>query len=402
VTRASRLLLAFALATPAGCTIYSSSLITPGDGGGGGDAKKPNDGGIETGGQCKTGATECVGSKVSSCIDGGWVTEETCPNGCDDAGSCVENPSCQGGGPGADQTCGSTGTANCCAAIAVPGGSYLRSGVDGGQATVSPFDLDQFEVTVGRYRKFVNAGLGTQLHPPAAGAGESTLIPGSGWNSAWNTSLPSATDSLETSFTCSLYPTWTDSIEDTDNLPMNCLTWFEAFAFCAWDGGRLPTEAEWNYAAAGGSENRWYPWSQPPSSEAIDPDFAVYDCTAHNGGPPMYADGGGADGGLLLCFMGDILPVGSRPMGNGKWGHTDLAGSMNEWVLDWAANYPLPCDNCAELEAGTPEAGPQRIYRSGGYYFTASGITTWVRWTDFPDNRDDSYGVRCARDQAMK
>ena len=66
-----------------------------------------------------------------------------------------------------------------------------------------------------------------------------------------------------------------------ESLPINCITWYEAFAFCAWDGGFLPTEAEWNYAAAGGSEQRAYPWSNPPTSTTIDCSHANYDdCAA--------------------------------------------------------------------------------------------------------------------------
>jgi formylglycine-generating enzyme required for sulfatase activity len=50
---------------------------------------------------------------------------------------------------------------------------------------------------------------------------------------------------------CQMVPSWTDTAGANEALPMNCLTWYAAFAFCVWDGGFLPTEAEWNYAATG-------------------------------------------------------------------------------------------------------------------------------------------------------
>ena len=107
---------------------------------------------------------------------------------------------------------------------------------------------------------------------------------------------------------------------------MNCIDWYDAFAFCAWDGGRLAMEAEWNYAAAGGSLQQPYPWG----AAMLDTMHAVYECTG---------DGSAAG----QCWETDILNVGSKsPTGDGKWGQADLAGGVWEWNLDWYASpYPM-------------------------------------------------------------
>jgi sulfatase modifying factor 1 len=285
---------------------------------------------------------------------------------------------------------------DCCESLRVPGGVFpMGRSVDGTDAysdgapnelpehlvQVSPFTLDKYEITVGRFRRFMETYDGT---PPPAGAGANPHIPGSGWQSGWP--LPSPVALRAALSACDGYadPTWTPAPSYSESLPLNCIDWYAAFAFCIWDGGRLPTAAEWEFAAAGGSENRLYPWGEAEPNY----DLAAYNCSGVDpAGPP--------------CATVDIINVGSRPDGNGRWGHADLADSMMEMTRDsYDSNYyPVPDSGLL--------VDPADLSTSAGLYEARGGnwvvdLGTFLRAAFRNDigfnSLYDGVGARCARD----
>jgi sulfatase modifying factor 1 len=273
-------------------------------------------------------------------------------------------PSCIG----LASSCGSDRSASCCDASSVPGGPYNRSDEATAPATVSTFALDDYEVTVGRFRNFV-AVYSPTLTAAGAGKNPSNLALDPGWNSAWNTVLPASAAALTTALQCPS-GTFTPSAGANESDPVTCVSWFEAYAFCIWDDGRLPTEAEWNYAAAGGAEERVYPWG----STVPDDSYAVF-CP------------GSCD---------KVQSVGSKaPTGNGKFGQADLVGNAWEWNLDVYANYSSgACNDCANT---TATSSSQRVFRGGSAGNDDTFLLSANRYGRDPSDHNGFIGFRCAR-----
>jgi formylglycine-generating enzyme required for sulfatase activity len=237
---------------------------------------------------------------------------------------------------------------------------------------LTAFRLDRYEVTVGRFRQFLAS---YSAAGPAPGAGKNpNNAADPGWDPAWADELPPDAGALGSLLHCPTAPSWTDAAADNEVLPINCVDWYEAFAFCAWDGGRLPTFAEWAYTAAGGYEQRAYPWSNPATSLSIDPTRAVYDSRAPDG-------------------------VGSRPAGDGRWGHSDLAGNVAEWLLDTPTILlPPQCNDCEN-----PSPDDRRGFANQGYSAVSElSLANWWRGAAARSDRFDMTGLRCARPMTTK
>jgi sulfatase modifying factor 1 len=286
-----------------------------------------------------------------------------------------EAPSCAGGQPTDCQD------ESCCAREPVATAELMTVATNV-TVQLSDYQLDKFEVTVGRFRAFVDAYDGwREAGNPESGSGAHPYTPGSGWDKdpIWEVALPGSAAVLRVGLNCNpTQQTWTDEPAFNELKPINCVSWYEAFAFCAWDEGRLPTEAEWQYAAVGGAQARQFAWGNTPLEES----FASYACAFAGARFPS-------------CTADDIPEVGTHPNGDGRFGQADLIGSLYEWALDWFAPYPeLMREDYAKTDMGT-----QRVLRGGAWNSTATEdmLATARSFRAAPDQRSPITGIRCAR-----
>jgi formylglycine-generating enzyme required for sulfatase activity len=234
----------------------------------------------------------------------------------------------------------------------------------------------------------VGAWSGGSGYTPPAGSGKHThLNSGQGlansgstgtYEAGWKTSDNVYVAPTNSNLACNpTYQTWTNAPGSQENLPINCVNWWEAYAFCIWDDGFLPSETEWEYVAAGGSQEREYPWGS--TDPGTSNQYAIYGC--------YYPNDAGSCSGVT-----NIAPVGSATLGVGLWGQLDLEGDVFVWNLDWHAAYVSPCTDCAYLTTAS-----SRVLRGGSYNDNTLGLLPPYRGYDSPTSRYGGLGFRCAR-----
>ncbi|MCK6577431.1 MAG: formylglycine-generating enzyme family protein [Anaerolineae bacterium] len=212
------------------------------------------------------------------------------------------------------------------------------------QTFTQPFWIDQTEVTRAQYQRCVEAG-GCEQTPES------------------------------------------DFSTDADQ-PVNRVSWFQAQTYCAWRGGSLPTEAEWEYAARG--PERWiFPWGS-----AFDGSLANHcdgRCSEERWASGLHYVNEENDDGY-----GGTSPAGAYPGGASWVGALDMSGSFREWTSSLHEPYPYDRDDGRELDTGG-STDVLRVLRGGSFIDSSYGMRSAHRYWNNPDVGYDYNGFRCVR-----
>jgi len=219
--------------------------------------------------------------------------------------------------------------------------------------------IDNTEITNSMFRQFIEA---TSYQTEAEKKGNSVVFTSSGSKEidGANWQNPEGPNS---------------SIDEFLYNPVVHISWSDANAYCDWSGARLPTEAEWEKAARGGIENKFYPWGDKPPTCQI-----------------------GADNGAQFGSCHEITNVGTfSPNG---YGVHDMAGNLWEWTSDWYdfsyysySPYTNPLG---------PSTGSTRVLRGGSWINYEYSLLVAGREGKIPSTTNYEIGFRCAKDKIFQ
>ena len=239
--------------------------------------------------------------------------------------------------------------------IRLPGGRFQMGSNEGDsdekpvhEVRVGAFSLMKSEITVAMYKACVAAG---KCSAPHFDDGTCYVYDGSSWKKGL---LPQSLRS--------------------DEHPVVCIDWEQARGFCSWAGGRLPSEAEWEYAARSGGREVTYPWG----NETASCSRAVMD------------DGGKG------CGRSSTWPVCSKTAGSSAQGICDLAGNVWEWVEDW---FHSSYEGAPQDGTTWTQGDSIRVFRGGSWRYRAAYLRAANRGWNVPGYRCDLLGGRCARSE---
>ncbi|MFB7160979.1 formylglycine-generating enzyme family protein [Streptomyces sp. NPDC056242] len=275
--------------------------------------------------------------------------------------------------------------------VLLPGGEFLMGAEDAegfpadGEGPVravrlKPFRIDAHAVTTERFGRFV------------ADAGHVTDAERFGWSYVFAGFLPAAlrrgaSRPERTPWWCGVEgATWRhpegpgSDLADRADHPVVHVSWNDAAAYAAWAGKRLPTEAEWEYAARGGLERKRYPWG-----DELDPD-GMYRCNIWRGTFP--SKNTAADG-----YRGTAPVDAFEPNGHGLY---NLSGNVWEWCADWwTTDHPAARPLMDPRGSAT---GTDKVIRGGSHMCHRSYCNRYrvaARSANTPDSSSGHTGFRC-------
>ncbi len=284
--------------------------------------------------------------------------------------------------------------------------------------TLSPYYMSQYEVTNGAYCQFLNSMYNPDVSPEHSPI---FLIEGVVYGGRHirppdareyyypfcDTTVSNPNSLIE--FSNGTFSVCKKNGRNMSNDPMVFVSWYGAAAFCDWqsqqdgrescyglmllftdytkDGYRLPTEAEWEYAARGGLSGKRFPWGDTITHEQANyysTNSYSYDISPTRGYHPDWNDG-------ILPYTSSV----GRFTPNG-YALYDMAGNVFEWCNDWYGLY----DSLPQNDPRGPASGTGRILRGGGWGFDAYNCRAGFRGVFSPSERYDFLGFRLARNYA--
>ena len=167
---------------------------------------------------------------------------------------------------------------------------------------------------------------------------------------------------------------WPDMTETKPNHPVIGVSWHSAAAYAAWQGARLPTEAEWEKAARGTNARRW-PWGNTFNQR-------IKGTTTH--------------AKVRDSSESHLQPVGSYPTGASPYGAYDMAGNVWEWVDDWYSETYY--HHSPHRNPKGPTVGSRRVVRGGSWLNAQMLARCSTRIGQYPEIGTSFIGFRLAKD----
>ncbi|MDQ8202094.1 formylglycine-generating enzyme family protein [Pelagicoccus sp. SDUM812003] len=242
------------------------------------------------------------------------------------------------------------------------------------QVELKAYAIDKYEVTNAQYRKFLDwvteYGDDTVRHPEQPAGKDHTPR-------YWKDYNPLLGDAA----TAALVP-FSNQTFLADDMPVVGVDWYDAYAYAKWAGKRLPTEAEWEFAARGTDQRLW-PWGNEWK-------WGLCNIGGDMKGTDYRVQGVDRDGYIYPA------PVGSFSGSDSPFGCSDMAGNVAEWCADWygADYYP---QSAARSPSG-PQSGKSRVVRGGSSQSIPSETRCADRSCSEPDFRKFTLGFRCVKD----